>query len=333
LSVLHGRLCARRFLATPLHEIIFRTLTAEASRRRRKIQSFFKIWVARPAGAIEENGFAMDARANIKNRLPNLFEAAGRYPDSRTADVDLEPVVSPATSACTAQFCTVPTASEAIDQTLSYPATTTLAVARKHDIKSDRCDAVEIFKKTPNIADLKPRGRDVAKDIFKVGDIPLLMKTLLDNGHLNGNCFTGRAIAENLKSASWNPRQHVERSADRPATAIRDAVGIKRNPAPEMAVVKVEGMSDLKFTGAARCFDREDAARGPFSGQAGAAVGTLNVKLINAEQAELKTKWRLRATNHTLDTLSKYVRQAGSAEGGLVTRPGGAYEKQCHVDI
>jgi hypothetical protein len=248
----------------------------------------------------------MDDRTNIKNRLPNLFKAAGTYPVIGTSDVDLEPVVSPSVSACGAQF-----------------------LARK----SDRADAAEIFKKTSSIADLKPRGRDVAKDVLKVSDIPLLMRTLLDNGHLNGNCFTGRAIAENLKSASWNPRQDVGRSADRPATAVGGAVGLKRNLAPDMAVVKVEGMSDLNFTGAARCVDREDAARGSFGGQVGAAVGTLNVKLTGAEQAELKTKRRLRATKHTSDTLSKYVRQAGSAAGGAVTCPGGAYEKQCHVDI
>ena len=278
----------------------------------------------------------MDARTNI-NRLPNLFEAVGTYPVSGTSDVDLEPVVSPSASACGAQFLarTVPTVSEAIDLALSSPASMTLAVARKHDVKSDRADAAKIFKKTPSIADLKPRGRDVAKDVLKVSDIPLLMRTLLDNGHLNGNCFTvtGRAIAENLKSASWNPRQDVGRFADRPAAAVGGAVGVKRNLAPDMAVVKVEGMSDLNFTGVARCFDREDAARDAFGGQIGAAVGTLNVKLTGAEQAELKTKRRLRATNHTADTLSKYVRQAGSAAGGAVARPGGAYEKQCHVDI
>lgn len=279
----------------------------------------------------------MDGTTTSKSTLSNLFEAAGTYPVSGTSDVDLKPAVSPSASACGAQFLAraVPPVSEAIDLALSYPASMTLAVARKHDIKFDRSDAAKIFKKTPCIADLKPRGRDVAKDVLKVGDIPLLKRTLLDNGHLNGNCFTvtGRAIAENLKSASWNPRQDVGRSADRLATAVGGAVGMKRNLAPGMAVVKVEGMSDLKFTGAARCFDRENAARGPGSGQVGAAVGTLNVKVTNAEQAELKTKWRLRATNHTSDTLSKYAREVGSAAGGAVTRPSGAYEKQCHVDI
>ena len=65
----------------------------------------------------------------------------------------------------------------------------------------------EIFKRTPYIADLKPGGRYVAKDMFEAGGIPLLMKTLLDHGYLHGDCMTvtGRTIAENLASV------HVER--------------------------------------------------------------------------------------------------------------------------
>ena len=88
------------------------------------------------------------------------------------------------------------------------------------------------------------------------------MKTLLDNGHLHGDCttVTGRTIAENLKSVKWNPHQDVVRSADRPITAIGGVVGLKGNLAPEGAIVKVAGMSSLKFTVPARRFDREEDA-------------------------------------------------------------------------
>ena len=60
----------------------------------------------------------------------------------------------------------------------------------------------EIFKKTPDAADLKPSGRYLAEDMRQIADISLLMKTLLDNGQLRGDCITvpGRTIAENLKS-------------------------------------------------------------------------------------------------------------------------------------
>src|SRR6266700_3454006 len=136
------------------------------------------------------------------------------------------------------------------------------AIANECGIKFTLFDVAEIFKKTPYIADLKPSGRYVAKDMFEAGGIPLLMKTLLDNGHLHGECLTvtGRTIAENLKSVKWNPHQDVVRSADKPITATGGVVGLKGNLAPEGAIVKVAGISNLKFAGPARCFDREEDA-------------------------------------------------------------------------
>ena len=136
------------------------------------------------------------------------------------------------------------------------------AIAHECGIKFDLFDVAEIFKKTPYIADLKPGGRYVAKDMFEAGGIPLLMKTLLDHGYLHGDCMTvtGRTIAENLKSVKWNPHQDVVRPADKPITVTGGVVGLKGNLAPEGAIVKVAGMSNLKFTGPARCFDREEDA-------------------------------------------------------------------------
>src|ERR1044071_185047 len=136
------------------------------------------------------------------------------------------------------------------------------AIAHECGIDFDLFDVCEIFKRTPYIADLKPGGRYVAKDMFEAGGIPLLMKTLLDHGYLHGDCMTvtGRTIAENLKSVKWNPHQDVVRSADKPITVTGGVVGLKGNLAPEGAIVKVAGMSNLKFTGPARCFDREEDA-------------------------------------------------------------------------
>src|SRR4030081_3908769 len=108
------------------------------------------------------------------------------------------------------------------------------AIAHECGIKFDLFDVAEIFKKTPYIADLKPGGRYVAKDMFEVGGIPLLMKTLLDNGFMPGDWLTvtGRTIAENLKSVKWNTHQDVVRSADKPITVTGGGGGLRGNLGP-----------------------------------------------------------------------------------------------------
>ena len=136
------------------------------------------------------------------------------------------------------------------------------AIAHECGIEFNLFDVAEIFKKTPYIADLKPGGRYVAKDMFEAGGVPNLMKTLLDHGYLHGDCLTvtGRTIAENLKSVKWNPDQDVVRPADKPLLATGGVVGLKGNLAPDGAIVKVAGMtSALTFAGPARCFDSEEA--------------------------------------------------------------------------
>ena len=135
------------------------------------------------------------------------------------------------------------------------------AIAHECGIEFDLFDVAEIFKRTPYIADLKPGGRYVAKDMFEAGGIPLLMKTLLDHGFMHGDCMTvtGRTIAENLKNVKWNPDQDVVRPANKPLLATGGVVGLKGNLAPDGAIVKVAGMTTLKFTGPARCFDGEEA--------------------------------------------------------------------------
>jgi dihydroxy-acid dehydratase len=136
------------------------------------------------------------------------------------------------------------------------------AIAHECGIKFDLFDVAEIFKKTPYIADLKPGGRYVAKDMFEAGGIPLLMKTLLDHGYLHGDCITvtGRTMKENLQGVKWNSHQDVVRPANNPITVTGGVVGLKGNLAPEGAIVKVAGMSVLRFTGPARCFDCEEDA-------------------------------------------------------------------------
>ncbi|MCF4098271.1 dihydroxy-acid dehydratase [Maritalea mediterranea] len=134
------------------------------------------------------------------------------------------------------------------------------AIAHEAGIEFDLFDVAEIFKKTPYVADLKPGGKYVAKDLFEAGGIPLLMKTLLDQGFLHGDCMTvtGRTIAENMEKVQWNDQQDVVYPANTPITKTGGVVGLSGNLAPDGAIVKVAGMSNLVFKGPARCFDSEE---------------------------------------------------------------------------
>jgi dihydroxy-acid dehydratase len=136
------------------------------------------------------------------------------------------------------------------------------AMASECGIDFDLHHVAEIFKKTPYIADLKPGGRYVARDMFEIGGVPVLMKTLLDGGFLHGDCITvtGKTIAENLADVTFPTNQDVVRTTDAPLSPTGGVVGLRGNLAPEGAIVKVAGMKNLKFTGKARCFDCEEDA-------------------------------------------------------------------------
>jgi dihydroxy-acid dehydratase len=137
------------------------------------------------------------------------------------------------------------------------------AIAHEAGIDFDLFAVAEVFQRTPYIADLKPGGRYVAKDMFEAGGVPLLMKTLLDHGYMHGDCLTvtGRTIAENLAGVKWNPHQDVVRAADKPMSPTGGVVGLRGNLAPDGAIVKVAGMEKdkLVFEGPALCFDSEEA--------------------------------------------------------------------------
>jgi len=129
--------------------------------------------------------------------------------------------------------------------------------------------AAEVFKMTPCVADLKPGGRYVAKDMFEAGDITLLMKNRREQGILYGDCCTGGTIAENLKSVKRNPRRDEARSVQKPVAAIDGAVGLTGSLALEGAIVDVAAMSSL---GAARQTNHGSGARWRDAQQVGPAV-------------------------------------------------------------
>ena len=136
------------------------------------------------------------------------------------------------------------------------------AIAHEAGIEFDIHDVAAIFRKTPYIADLKPGGRFVAKDLFEIGGVPVLMKALLDGGFLHGDCITvtGKTIAENLADVVFPTDQEIVRPTSNPITSWGGVVGLRGNLAPQGAIVKVAGMKTLRFEGRALCFDCEEDA-------------------------------------------------------------------------
>ena len=136
------------------------------------------------------------------------------------------------------------------------------ALANEIGIKFDLMDVAKIFKKTPYLADLKPGGKYVAKDMWEAGGVPMLLKTLHDGGYIHGECMTvtGNTIKENLKNIKFNPNQKVLREFNNPLSPDGGVVGLKGNLAPDGAIVKIAGLKKLQFTGKARCFDNEEDA-------------------------------------------------------------------------
>ena len=134
------------------------------------------------------------------------------------------------------------------------------AIANEVGIDFDLHAVAKIFKSTPYIGDLKPGGRYVAKDLYEVGGVPILMKALLDGGFLHGDCITvtGKSIAENLKNVVVPKNQDVVRTTKNPITKTGGVVGLKGNLATQGAIVKVAGMKNLVFKGPARVFDCEE---------------------------------------------------------------------------
>jgi dihydroxy-acid dehydratase len=136
------------------------------------------------------------------------------------------------------------------------------AIAHEAGIDFDLHAFGEICKRTPYIGDLKPGGRYVMKDLHDIGGVPVLMKALLDGGYLHGDCMTvtGKTVAENLRNVVVRQGQDVVRPTSAPLSPTGGLMVLKGNLAPQGAIVKVAGMANLRFSGPALCFDREEDA-------------------------------------------------------------------------
>jgi dihydroxy-acid dehydratase len=136
------------------------------------------------------------------------------------------------------------------------------AMANECGINFNLFDVAEIFKRTPYIADLKPGGKYVSKDLFEVGGVQIVIRALFDAGFIHGDCMTvtGKTIAENLEGVEFPTGQDVVYPVSNPLTPTGGVVGLRGNLAPEGAIVKVAGMEKQIFTGKALCFDCEEDA-------------------------------------------------------------------------
>jgi dihydroxy-acid dehydratase len=134
------------------------------------------------------------------------------------------------------------------------------AMAHEAGIDFDLFDVADAFKTTPYMADLQPGGQFVARDMYDAGGVYMLMKSLLAEGLLFGDCITvsGKTLGENIDKITWNPDQKVIYPATAPITPTGGVVGLRGTLAPEGAIVKVAGMDRLTFTGPAQVFDCEE---------------------------------------------------------------------------
>ena len=136
------------------------------------------------------------------------------------------------------------------------------AMANEAGIEFDLFDVAEIFKTTPYLADLKPGGKYVARDMHAAGGVYMLMKTMMDNGLIIGDCMTvtGKTLGENIDEVTWNPDQKVIYDVQHAITKTGGVVGLRGTLAPEGAIVKVAGMARLQFRGPAQVFECEEDA-------------------------------------------------------------------------
>ncbi|RYF78376.1 MAG: dihydroxy-acid dehydratase [Comamonadaceae bacterium] len=137
------------------------------------------------------------------------------------------------------------------------------AIAHEAGISFTFDDVAEVFKRTPLIANLSPGGKYLAKDLNRIGGVPVVLNALLKSGHLHGDCLTvtGRTLAEELAAFPGADGEIVRESAT-PIHASGGLVVLKGNLCPDGALIKIAGLKSLQFDGRARVFEtEEDCAR------------------------------------------------------------------------
>jgi dihydroxy-acid dehydratase len=138
-----------------------------------------------------------------------------------------------------------------------------LAMANAAGIKLKLDDWTRVGKRVPVLADLKPSGKHVMWELVQIGGIMPMMKMLLGNGLLHGDCLTvsGKTLKQNLVKVEQYPKgQTIIRGFDDPIKSSSHLVVLYGNLAPEGAVAKISGKEGLRFVGKARVFESEEKA-------------------------------------------------------------------------
>ena len=135
------------------------------------------------------------------------------------------------------------------------------AIAHECGIDFDIHEVGEIFRSTPYIADLKPGGNYVAKDMYDIGGVQVVIKELLKEGFIHGDCLTvtGKTIAENCANAK-DPDSKIVYPVKNALSETGGVVTLRGNLAPDGCIVKIAGMKRLRHVGPARVFDCEEDA-------------------------------------------------------------------------
>ncbi|MGJ4965046.1 dihydroxy-acid dehydratase [Bradyrhizobium oligotrophicum] len=134
------------------------------------------------------------------------------------------------------------------------------AIANEAGIRFTLDDVGEVFARTPLIGNLRPGGKYTAKDVYDIGGAAVVIRALIESGHIDGSCLTvtGRTLAEEYGSANA-PDGEIVFSPARPIMADGGVAVLKGNLAPDGAVIKVAGLKNLVFEGRARVFEDEEA--------------------------------------------------------------------------
>ena len=138
-----------------------------------------------------------------------------------------------------------------------------LAIAHAANIPLELADFTRIGKRVPVLADMRPAGKYAMSELIEIGGIQPLMKMLLAEGLLHGDCLTvtGKTMAENLADVpSYPQKQDIIRTMDNPIKKDSHLVVLHGNLAAEGAVAKITGNEGLHFTGKAKCYHGEEAA-------------------------------------------------------------------------
>jgi dihydroxy-acid dehydratase len=138
-----------------------------------------------------------------------------------------------------------------------------LAMAHAANVPLELDDFTRIGARVPVLADLKPSGKYMMSELIRIGGIQPLMKMLLSEKLLHGDCLTvtGKTLAQNLKGVKPYPKsQDIVRAFSNPLKPESHLVVLYGNLAPEGAVAKITGKEGLSFTGRARVFDGEEAS-------------------------------------------------------------------------